>query len=142
MYQQYKDQYVRQGKLAMADTMGQAAALTGGYSNSYAQTAGQQTFQGYLQQLNDIVPELAQMSKDNLYDEYGFLMSEYEREHAADTETYNRLLDAYGIASDNHVNSANMFYSDQSNKNSAAYNEYNAGLSAWEANNANAWQDA
>lgn len=141
LYQQYKDQYVRQGKLAMADTMGQAAALTGGYGNSYAQTAGQQTFQGYLQQLNDIVPELAQMSKDNLYDEYGFLLSEYDREKAVDTEKYNRLLEAYRLASDNHFNNANMFYSDQSNKNSAAYNEYNAGLSAWEANNANAWNE-
>ena len=44
LYQQYKDSYTRQGKLAMQDTMGQAAALTGGYGNSYATTAGQQTY--------------------------------------------------------------------------------------------------
>ena len=31
LYQQYKDQYMNLGKMAMADTMGQAAALTGGY---------------------------------------------------------------------------------------------------------------
>ena len=41
MYQQYKDAYTRQGNMAMRDTMGQAAAMTGGYGNSYAQTAGQ-----------------------------------------------------------------------------------------------------
>ena len=62
LYQQYKDQYTTQGKLAMMDTMGQAAAMTGGYGNSYAQTAGQQAYQGYLQQLNDKIPELYQLA--------------------------------------------------------------------------------
>ncbi len=62
LYQQYKDQYTTQGKLAMMDAMGQAAAMSGGYGNSYAQTAGQQAYQGYLQQLNDRVPELYQLA--------------------------------------------------------------------------------
>ena len=62
LYQQYKDQYTTQGKLAMMDTMGQAAAMTGGYGNSYAQTAGQQAYQGYLQGLNDKIPELYQLA--------------------------------------------------------------------------------
>ena len=34
LYNQYKDQYINQGKMAMMDTMGQAAQLTGGYGNS------------------------------------------------------------------------------------------------------------
>lgn len=58
LYQQYKEQFMSQGKLAMQDTMAQAAALTGGYGNSYAQTAGQQMYDRYLGQINDIVPEL------------------------------------------------------------------------------------
>ena len=62
LYQQYKDQYTTQGKMAMMDTMGQAAAMTGGYGNSYAQSVGQQAYQGYLQQLNDRVPELYQLA--------------------------------------------------------------------------------
>ena len=66
LYQQYKDKYIQQGKMAMMDTMGQAQAMTGGYGNSYAQTAGQQAYHGYLQELNDIVPELYQMA----YDQY------------------------------------------------------------------------
>ncbi|MBO7319778.1 MAG: hypothetical protein J6V06_07160, partial [Clostridia bacterium] len=53
LYNQYKDQYMAAGKTAMQDTMGQAAAMTGGYGNSYAQAVGQQQYQGYLQQLND-----------------------------------------------------------------------------------------
>lgn len=80
LYQQYKDQYINQGKLAMQDTIGQAAAMTGGYGNSYAQSVGQQTYQGYLQQLNDKVPELYQLALDqynqegeNLLNQYGLL---------------------------------------------------------------------
>ena len=62
LYQQYKDQHTTQGQMAMMDTMGQAAAMTGGYGNSYAQGVGQQVYQGYLQQLNDKVPELYQLA--------------------------------------------------------------------------------
>ena len=78
LYQQYKNQYTTQGVQAMMDTMGQAQAMTGGYGNTYAQTAGQQAYQGYLQQLNDKVPELYQLALnqynqegENLYNQYG-----------------------------------------------------------------------
>lgn len=64
LYQQYKDQYVNQGRQAMMDAMGRASALTGGFGNSWAQSAGQQTFQGYFQQLNDKIPELYQLALD------------------------------------------------------------------------------
>ena len=64
LYQQYKDKYIKQGKMAMADTMGQASAMTGGYGNSYAATAGNQAYQASLENLNDIIPELYQMAYD------------------------------------------------------------------------------
>lgn len=64
LYQQYKDKYIQQGKLAMADAIGQASAMTGGYGNSYAATVGNQAYQGYLNQLNDVIPELYQMAYD------------------------------------------------------------------------------
>lgn len=67
LYQQYKDQYIQQGQMAMMDTMGQAASMTGGYGNSYAQTVGQQAYNQQLNQLNNIMPELYQMA----YDRYG-----------------------------------------------------------------------
>ena len=57
-YNQYKDKFTKQGQLAMADTVGQVAAASGGYGNSYAQTAGQQIYQQNLDNLTDIVPEL------------------------------------------------------------------------------------
>lgn len=90
LYQQYKDQYMNQGALAMQDTMGQAAALTGGYGNSYAQSVGQQTYQGYLQQLNDKVPQLYQLALDkynqetsDLYNKYGLYQSDYDTKYGA-----------------------------------------------------------
>lgn len=93
LYQQYKDQYVAQGKLAMQDTMGQAAALTGGYGNSYGQNLGQQAYQGYLRQLNNIVPELYTLAQ-NRYDKEGQkLLNQYAMlGDMADTE-YGRYQD-------------------------------------------------
>ena len=77
LYQQYVDQYSSMGKLAMQDTMGQAAALTGGYGNSYAETAGQQAYQRYLQQVNDVVPELHAMARDQYDQEGQDLLTQY-----------------------------------------------------------------
>lgn len=53
LYKMYRDQYMRQGNLAMRDTMGNAASLTGGYGNTYASTAGQQAYDNYVSMLND-----------------------------------------------------------------------------------------
>lgn len=82
LYQQYKDQYMLQGQMAMMDTMGQAAALTGGYGNSYASTAGNQAYQAYLQQLNEVVPDL-----------YGIALNQYNAEG-------DRLMDQYAMVGD------------------------------------------
>ena len=77
LYQQYKDKYIQQGKMAMQDTMGQAAALTGGYGNSYAATAGNQAYQAHLNNLNDIIPELQQMAYDRYNQEGQNLLNQY-----------------------------------------------------------------
>ena len=58
LYNAYRDRYVREGRLAMRDTMGQAAHLTGGYGSSYGQAVGQQQYGAYLQKLGDAMPEL------------------------------------------------------------------------------------
>lgn len=99
LYQQYKDRYVNLGQQAMMDTMGQAAQLTGGYGNSYAQMAGQQAYQGYLQGLTDKIPELAQMAQaqydrqgQNLYQQYGLLSGEDQKAYDQWLGAYNRWL--------------------------------------------------
>lgn len=62
LYRQMADRYTQLGQQAMMDTMGQAAALTGGYGNSYAQSVGNQAYQQYLTALNDQVPNLYQQA--------------------------------------------------------------------------------
>ncbi len=88
LYQQYKDRFISQGKMAMQDTMGQAAALTGGYGSSYAQSVGQQAYHGYLEGLNDVVPELYQLAYqkyqnegDTMRDRYALLADKESQEH-------------------------------------------------------------
>lgn len=90
LYNQAVENYTKQGQLAMKDTIGQAAALTGGYGNSYAQTAGQQVYNAYLDQANDIIPEAYQraldrynIGKNNALAEYTLAKDEYS---TTDTE--------------------------------------------------------
>ena len=62
VYNSYAQSYRRRGRLAMRDTMGQAAALTGGYGSSYTQSVGQQQYDSYLQSLGEALPELYGMA--------------------------------------------------------------------------------
>lgn len=95
LYNQYRDQYVRQGKLAMEDTMGQAAALTGGYGSSYAQQVGQQTYQGYLANLNDKLPELYRLALSKYQQEGDELLNRYDLLSRQESSDYSRYQDAF-----------------------------------------------
>ena len=64
VYNSYAQSYQRRGRLAMRDTMGQAAALTGGYGSSYAQSVGRQQYDSYLQSLGEALPELYGMASE------------------------------------------------------------------------------
>lgn len=77
LYQQYKDNYIQQGKLAMRDTMGRAAALTGGYGSSYGQAVGQQAYDASLKDLAAVIPELYGVAYDKYQDEGDDLLKLY-----------------------------------------------------------------
>lgn len=120
LYQQYKDKYQNLGKQAMMDTMGNAAALTGGYGSSYAATAGNQAYQQYLQQLNDIVPELYQQA--------------YNRYNQEGTDLLNRYNMAYGQYRDavgDWENERSYANTDYWNKYNADYADYQNMLNYW-----------
>lgn len=93
LYQQYKQQYQRQGKLAMQDTMGQAAAMNGGYGSSYAQMAGQQAYNSQLQQLNDRVPELYQLALSKYQMEGQAAMDRFNLASSLESQDYSRYQD-------------------------------------------------
>ena len=96
LYQSYKDQYIAGGKLAMKDTIGQAAALTGGYGNTYGQQVGQQAYNAYLQDLSKVIPQLYGMAYDQYQDEGDDLKDQYSMiGQMRDTE-YGRYRDDLG----------------------------------------------
>ena len=90
MYAQYRDQYMNLGNQAMMDTTAQAAALTGGYGNSYAATAGNQAYQAYLQQLNNVVPDLYQMAMQRYQQEGDDLNTRYGMTAELENQDYGR----------------------------------------------------
>lgn len=93
MYEALKNQYISGGQMAMMDTMGQAATLTGGYGNSYAQGAGQQAYQQYLQGLNDQIPDLYGMALENYMAQGDQLMQQYGMLTDMDATEYGRYMD-------------------------------------------------
>lgn len=122
LYQQYRDQYAALGQNAMMDTMGQAAAMTGGYGSSYAVSAGQQAYQKELQNLNEIVPQL-----------YGMALDQYQIEG-------KQLLDQYDVASSERANAYNIYRDavsdwqyDYNMANQNYWNEQNFDFSTWES---------
>ena len=92
-YMQYKRSYADAGRAAMADTQVQAAALSGGYLNSYASTAGELAYQQYLKELAGALPD--------------FENAAYQRYSADGKEAYNRF-----YAYQNAENAAQQRYQD------------------------------
>lgn len=90
LYQQYAEQYKALGNQAMQETMANAASLTGGYGNSYATTAGQQAFNSYLQQLNDIVPDLYAQARSNYDSETNNLYNQADLYAGLENEDYTK----------------------------------------------------
>ena len=96
VYQAMREQYMQGGQQAMMDTMGQAAALTGGYGSSYASTAGNQAYQQYLTKLNESIPELYDRARQAYDAEADRMMQQYNMLASADDRAYGRWNDEYG----------------------------------------------
>ena len=120
LYQQYREQYQRLGRLAMQDTMGQAAALTGGYGSTYGEQVGQQAYNAYLQNLNDIVPQLQQQAYQRYQDEGTDLYNQYSLVKGREDTDYGRYRDT-----------VSDYYSDLSDARSAYNSERSLEQSQW-----------
>lgn len=102
LYKMYEQKYTQQGQKAMRDTIGQTAALTGGYGNSYAQRVGQETYDEYLQQLYDLIPGLQDAAYqrytaegDKLNQQYGLLSDLEDKDLNLFKLNYGQNVDAY-----------------------------------------------
>ena len=80
LYRAAREQYTRQGRRAMEDSMGRAAALSGGYASSYAQLRGDQAYDERLSRLAELLPDY------------------YEKARSAYDKETGRLRDALGAA--------------------------------------------
>lgn len=121
LYNQMKDQYQVMGQQAMADTIGQASAMTGGYGNSYATTAGSQAYQGYMQQLNNNIADLYNLALNthtaetnrlqNVFNAYstdrGTKSNEWQGNWNVYNNRFNSLANAYGDSRNYDLNSYN-----------------------------------
>jgi len=92
-YQQYREQYTRNGQRAMQDTLGQIAARTGGLASSYAGTAAQQTYNNYMAELADKVPELRQLAYSMYLDDLNAKRSDLSMLQGLESTDYGRYAD-------------------------------------------------
>lgn len=114
LYQQYLEQYLREGERSMQDTLGAVSARTGGLASSWAQTAAQEANDYYASQAADKIPELYQLAYDmylkdldgkvqdlgllqnmsnSQYDRYRDTMSDWQNDRAF---AYNKYRDQVG----------------------------------------------
>jgi len=100
LYGAMRDSYVTNGRAAMRDTMAQAASLTGGYSSTYAQSVGQQTYDGYLRSLSEAMPELYALAYERYKDEGARMREQYDLARQRSSDAYEREQDAYDRAWD------------------------------------------
>lgn len=132
LYKQAVDNYTMLGQQAMQDAMGQAAALTGGYGNSYAAAVGNQAYQQYLTQANNMIPEFQQMALNTWQSGYDRLLNDYN----AVSQQLANLLNIEGMNFDIwNANESNAFNAFNANEQ-LAYNSWLAN----EQNNYNAWE--
>lgn len=122
LYQIYRDRYIMGGQRAMENAMGQAAQLTGGYGNTYAQTVGQQQYQQYMEGLNDKVPELAQQAHARYQGEGDRLRQSYQLLQSADDAAYGRWADGYNRWN-NETQQAQSAYESAYDRDYSRYND-------------------
>lgn len=122
LYKQYANQYQQRGKLAMMDTIGQAAALTGGYGSSYGEAVGQQAYNAYLQQLNDVVPELYQQAYNQYNNEGDRMVQQYGMLGDLRNDEYSKYQDAY-----------NQWLTERNYAQGNADTAYDRGYNQWKA---------
>lgn len=101
LFQQSLASAMASGKTAMQDTMGQASALTGGYGSSYATSAANQTYNSFIEDAYNNLPEYYQMALQAYEMEGNEMYKQLSALSEADDREYGRLVDAYNINFDN-----------------------------------------
>ncbi len=120
VFQAYRNQYLREGARASRGAVADYAALTGGFENSAAATAGAQARQYYAQKLTDTVPGLAKQA----YERY---MEKYQ----TDLSLLDRMINLYDTA---YENAASANEALREGANLSANSNVKRDQTAWEKN--------
>lgn len=147
LFQQMLSSAMRTGNLAMQDTMGQAAALTGGYGSSYSQAVGSNAYNQYLQGAYDRLPDYYQLAMEAYNQEGNNLLNQISLLDSQDSKEYDRLMNAYNANYNNAMNLYNQEYGAWQDSVGNAYNyagllnsdywntmDYNEGIRQYEQN--------
>ena len=126
LFQQYLASSMASGKTAMQDTMGQAAALTGGYGSTYSTSVGNQAYNAYLQDAYNNLPEYYQMAMEAYQMEGEEMYNQLAMLSDADSREYERLFNAYSVNNENAQDIYNKAYGEWQDSVSNAFNS--AGL--------------
>jgi hypothetical protein len=157
LFKSYADLYTQKGKQASLDAMGQAAGLTGGYGNSYAQQVGNQAYDQYLLSLYDKGMDLRdrayqqyQDQRADLYNQYNLLGSADDRDYGRYNDDYNRWLSERdyftgrydterGFDYNKYLNDVDRYNTDRgyytdyyNNERNFDYNKYRDTVGDWE----------
>jgi hypothetical protein len=103
LYNKYKNHYTDVASKASEDAVGKASAMTGGYGNSYALTAGQQAYSDQMDKLDDIGMSLYNAALDRYDRETNALNSRYNMLSAEKAQSNNELAYAAKVLSGTDV---------------------------------------
>ena len=90
LYGQYAALYQKWGRQAMEDTMGQAAALTGGYGSTYAESAGAAAYGRWMDELGALAPEFYDRALSGYEAERSRLRDNFTAAQARSTAEWDR----------------------------------------------------
>ena len=159
MFQQALASAMGSGKTAMQDTMGQAAALTGGYGSTYATTAGNQAYNAFIEDAYNNLPEYYNMALQAYEAEGQQMIQQYNMLDAADTKEYSQWFDditlqyqqTRDMVNDDYnqwnanqtmyANAANMQLAENAQIGSNLYNMYSVASNEYENAYAKDWQN-
>ncbi len=127
LYRQYESAYVRNGRKAMEETMANAAALTGGYGSSYAVTAGNEAYQSYLAELQNIIPALYESAYGRYQDAYRDILDELGLLNDLDAGEYEKYRDEVA----DYYADLNYYYQQYNDLSEKEYQQYLTDLEQW-----------
>lgn len=115
-YQQYKNEYTRQAKLANQNAQANASAMTGGYGSSYGTQAGQKAYAATMDDLNSVLDGLTAQNraeyntkKSGLQEQLSGLQSAEQNDYTKYQKDYSQWQDGLSY----RQNEYNNAYSEQ-----------------------------